>query len=159
MGGIAGAASSSDLISPSTLLCPNFLLAQLRLAWHYFSGRSQRQKLLGASDGKSPAAASLIAQMLSPPPAVPVCLCILSPLETATQKCFLVQNLKQSPAFARCLLSTYLCACCTSVPLGLSVFVKAQKKAHFATDKWERNISRMSLKSSNLGEFDSQGHQ
>lgn len=48
--------------------------------------------------------------MLSTPPAVPVCLCSLSPLETGTQKCFLVQkNSKQSPVFARYSLSTYLC--------------------------------------------------
>lgn len=59
------------------------------------------------------------------PPAVPVCLCILlSPLETGTQECFLVQkNLEQSPVSARYLLCTYLCVSYTSVTVGLSVFV------------------------------------
>lgn len=113
------------LIRSQTALSIPCLLAQLCIAGITSLEEAKRQNLHRTSDGKSPAAAaSLIAQMLSTPPAVPVCLCSLSPLETGTQKCFLVQkNSKQSPVFAKDLLSTYLCVCCTSVPLALSVFV------------------------------------
>jgi len=99
-------------LSPSTLLCPNFLVAGLSLGWYLFFGRSQRQQLHESGDGKSQAAASRIEQILSAPSAVPVCLCVLSPLENGTQQHFLVQNnFRQGPVSAGDLLGVYMRVC------------------------------------------------
>lgn len=122
MGGIAGAASTSDQVSDSSL-CPDPSLLSCVLAGITSLGEAKGKNCRepGTINGKSPAAASLIAQMLSPPLPSSACLS-LHPLTSGNwdPELFLgAEKLKAEPCLCQ-MLAQCLPVC---VPLGLSVFL------------------------------------